>query len=238
VPYLRLSWPSAALVGLGAACGAACSLLAGGILTFWQAVLPPGWVDVFDVGRIFEGPPLQRWALAALVSLAAPLCEEITFRGYLLSTLSLRRRPGRAIALAALLFAMLHLDPVRFPALLLAWRAGSLWPSIAAHAVNNGIAAGLLVLGEAPKTETHEVQGHEVLGTAVIGGIALWALLKAYRAASPGPESLPGLLALRDPSSPSIAWRPDRVPRALALGAIASIGALLLLGLLGLIRAG
>lgn len=79
----------------------------------------------------------------------APFCEEIFFRGFLFGGL-LRGMPFfAATLLAALLFAIAHGDigsflPLFAIGIILAvvrWRTGSLWPGMALHACNNGLAA-------------------------------------------------------------------------------------------------
>ena len=245
VPYLRLRPPRPVLVLLGALVGGAAYLVAGAIMTLTQRMLPGSWVKAYDLTRLFEGPAWERIALAAVAALLAPACEELTFRGYLQTTLSLRRRPAGAIAAGAVLFATLHLDPVRFPALLvlggvfgwLTWRGGSVWPAVAAHAANNGLAAGLLLaLGAADAPGAASVE--EVASTLAIGACALGLLLGAYRAAAPAPEPAAAALVLVDPASPGIRWSAGRVPRGLAALAAAGLAALLLLALAGLVRGG
>jgi hypothetical protein len=105
---------------------------------------------------------------------------------------------------------------------------------VAAHAVNNGVAAGILLATGAPEEATSPL---EAVGTLAVGAVALGILLAAYRAASPAPPPAADAVVLADPSSPSISWRPDRVPRGLAAALLAGIGALLLLALAGIIRA-
>jgi membrane protease YdiL (CAAX protease family) len=242
--YLRLGPVRPALVVLGAAAGASGYVTGGAIMVFAQHLLPRDWVEAFDLARLFDAPAWERISIAALAALAAPFCEELTFRGYVQTTLSLRHRPAVAIATGAVLFALLHLDPVRLPALLLlggvfgwlAWRAGSIWPSIAAHAANNGIAAALL-LGAGPPERGVEPSSAQIASTLAFGAAALALFVAAYRASTPAPPAPETALVLADPSSPSIAWRQRRVPRPLALAALAGIAALLLLGLMGLIRA-
>ena len=146
----------------------------------------------------------------------APVCEELTFRGYLQSTLALRRRPGAAIAAGALLFASLHLDPVRFPALLvlggvfgwLTWRAGSVWPAVAAHAANNGLAAVLLLAFGARRPRRGAARGrarHDARARARAP-----SRCSSSPSGPPPPEPPPAAvaLALVDPASPSIRWTP------------------------------
>lgn len=242
-PFLRLRPPRPALLVLGALSGAAAYLVAGVIMTVTQRLLPRAWVQAYDLTRLFEGPPWEKLALAAVAAGLAPLCEELTFRGYVQSTLSLRRRPALAIAASALLFAALHLDPVRFPALLvlggvfgwLTWRSGSIWPAIAAHAANNGLAAGLL-LALGPSDAPAAAPAGEIATTFTVGACALGLLLGAYRAAAPPAPRRDELLVRVNPSSPDLRWRPERVPRRLALLAVAGAAALVLLGLAGLVR--
>lgn len=243
VPYLRLRPPRPALVALGALTGAAAYLFAGATMALTQRLLPRAWVEAYDLTRLFEGPPWERVALALVASLLAPACEEITFRGYVLSTLSLRRRPAAAIAGTAALFALLHLDPVRFPALLLlggvfgwlTWRARSVWPAIAAHAANNGLAASLLLAEGPPRDVTPPLAA--VAGTLGLGGSALALLLLAYRAAAArGAAPADGAVSLRDPEDRSIRFDPARVPRVLAVAALAGAAILVALSLVGVGR--
>jgi sodium transport system permease protein len=87
----------------------------------------------------------------AVIGITPALCEELFFRGLILSGL---RRLGLwpALMTCALLFGMAHssiyrLIPTFFIGLLLSWlvwRTGSIWTSIVAHALNNGIAATLV----------------------------------------------------------------------------------------------
>jgi membrane protease YdiL (CAAX protease family) len=242
-PYLKVRAVRPKLVALGAVAGVAGYLTGGSVMAIGQRLLPRAWVEAFDVTRLFEAPAWQQWALAGLASIAAPVCEELTFRGYLQTTLALRRRPALAIAASALLFGAIHLDPVRLPALLvlggvfgwLTWRAGSIWPSVAAHAVNNGIAAALLLVTGPPERDVVPTWA-QLAGTLALGVTALAIALDRFRAATPAPPPPEGALVLADPASPSIAWRASRVPRPLAVAALATIAALLLLALAGLTR--
>ena len=243
-PYLRLRPVPPGVLALGFAAGAAGFFAGGAVMSVTQLLEPRGWVESFDATRIFETAPWERWSLAALATLVAPVCEELTFRGYVQTTVGLRRPPAVAIAVAALLFALLHLDPVRFPALVflgalfgwLAWRSGSIWPSVAAHATNNGIAAAVLLFGGEPDRGAARSAGElaPALVLGVFGVLALAALVVRFRAATPAPPPPSASLVLVDPASPSIAWRPARVPPRLALAAVSAFAALLLLALAGL----
>lgn len=83
------------------------------------------------------------------IAIAAPVAEEVVFRGAILhALLQGGRRPWVAIAISAILFAIGHLNPAQMPhafliGLLLGWmyyRTGSILPGILFHLVNNTVA--------------------------------------------------------------------------------------------------
>jgi membrane protease YdiL (CAAX protease family) len=101
------------------------------------------------------------WAFALCASVGAPVFEELCFRGLAFAALArtASRRGLPAVPLAtfgsALLFALVHLEPVRIPVLLsiglvlslLRARTGRVGASIVAHSFNNLIAVvGILVV--------------------------------------------------------------------------------------------
>jgi membrane protease YdiL (CAAX protease family) len=90
-----------------------------------------------------RGPTL---VLAAVVVGVAPgLGEELLFRGYTQTRLTHRWGRRVSVAVTSVLFALIHLDLVQgtFVVLLGLWlgvlteRAGSVWPAILCHALNN-----------------------------------------------------------------------------------------------------
>ncbi|HEY6104481.1 MAG TPA: type II CAAX endopeptidase family protein [Anaeromyxobacteraceae bacterium] len=228
--------PTAGQVVLGLLCGAAAFPVANGLMALSSAALPESWVREFDLSRLFQCPPLERAGIALAASLLAPLCEEAAFRGYVQGALLTRRRPGAAMVLSALLFALMHLDPVRFPAVLalgaffgwLAWRAGSLWPAVAAHAANNGIGSAIMLATEAePVPAAPEVHQALFLAAAGAGVLAVFAAL--YRLATPAPPTSAAPLVRLDPADPSVRFRWFKVPPSL-LG-LGALGLALLLGM-------
>jgi membrane protease YdiL (CAAX protease family) len=126
------------------------------------------------VGWVHESPGVAVPAIVLVVVLFGPAVEELVFRGAvfnglyrlgaLISTPSIRTEhpkgpPSKTIfvssALASsILFALLHLEPVLLPVLLilaitlcaLFQRSGSLLPSFVAHATFNSFAAMLIIL--------------------------------------------------------------------------------------------
>ncbi len=228
-PFLKLGRPRPRAILLGAAVGAAGYLFAGAVMALGQRLFPARWVEAFDATQLFEGPDWERLVIAAAAVLLAPACEEIAFRGYLQSALGLRRRPAAAIVGAALLFAAIHLDPIRFPALFvlgavfgwLTWRAGSVWPAVAAHAANNAVTSGLVLSLGAPDPGPAPLA--DVALALALGAAALALLLSAYRAATPSPPPAEAAIALRDAGDRSTAFSPARVPPALGAAALAGI---------------
>ena len=228
--------PAAGQVVLGLLCGAAAFPVANGLMALSSALLPEPWVREFDLSRLFQGSPLERAGIALGASLLAPLCEEAAFRGYLQGALLTRRRPAAAIGLGALLFAAMHLDPVRFPAVLvlgalfgwLAWRSGSLWPAVAAHAANNGIGSAIVLAAEVePVPAAPELRQAVLLAGA--GALVLAFFAALYRRATPARPAPEASLARLDPADPSVRFRWFRVPPSL-LG-LGALGLALLLGM-------
>lgn len=234
--YLGLARPRPQLVVLGAVMGAAGFVAANGVMALWMMVLPRRVLEWFpDVGRIFEGPLPDRAAMIAVAAVLAPVCEELAFRGYLQRTLLRDLSPAAAIGLGALLFSVRHLDPVRLPALLglgalfgwLAWRGGSVWLAVTAHAVNNVLAimAALQAGSTAAAPPPWEALAPLAIGGAVIAGLGI----AFHRMAPPLPPP-PADVPRRDPADPSTRFRAYLVPTPLV--AAASAGAVSLLVLL------
>lgn len=104
--------------------------------------------SVLDLQKALEG--LSRTQRIAFLVVAAPVAEEILFRGYFQEALKSIWGAPTAILATALLFAVAHAMPVMFPVLLLAGLtlglakhySGSILPGLAFHGVYN--AMGLL----------------------------------------------------------------------------------------------
>jgi membrane protease YdiL (CAAX protease family) len=99
------------------------------------------------------GPLLNVLAVVVLITVIAPLGEELFFRGFFFGALRNWRGPGVAAVLAGSLFGLIHAgsSPVGYLVplaifgiglcLLYEW-SGSLYPTIALHALNNSFALG------------------------------------------------------------------------------------------------
>ncbi len=101
-----------------------------------------------------NGPLLNELAVIVLVTVIAPLGEELFFRGFFFGALRNWRGPIVAAVLSGALFGLFHagsspigyLVPLAifgFGLCMLYDRTGSLYPSIALHALNNSIALGV-----------------------------------------------------------------------------------------------
>jgi uncharacterized protein len=93
-------------------------------------------------------------AVCVLVTVIAPIAEELLFRGYVFGALRTWRGPWVAAVLTGIVFGAIHvasapvvflvpLGVLGFLLCLLRWRTGSLLPCIAVHAFNNAIAFGV-----------------------------------------------------------------------------------------------
>jgi membrane protease YdiL (CAAX protease family) len=91
---------------------------------------------------------------AALGVLIAPVAEELLFRGCIFGRFRAHGYILSGAIISALLFSLMHDGLLNMPrifilGLALAWlyhKAGSLWPPIALHVLNNSLALGLLLL--------------------------------------------------------------------------------------------
>lgn len=94
--------------------------------------------------QIIDGLANVPGGLAALI-LAPALCEELFFRGFVLTGLYAHYGPRWALGGSSLLFAISHLNPWQFLSLLLfglflgtlIYWTHSIYPAILAHAINN-----------------------------------------------------------------------------------------------------
>jgi len=127
----------------------ACTIVAANMVVGLFVRLPEPR-DLFVFGR----EPAHIAIMALLVLLAAPLAEEIFFRGFLLQGLARRLTFWPAAIISSALFALAHVWwqfylPVFVLGLAFAWlfwRTGSLWAAIAAHATINGTSFAVVLL--------------------------------------------------------------------------------------------
>lgn len=108
--------------------------------------------------------------------LAAPIAEELLFRGFVYKAAERSWGPIGAIITSSLMFAAIHGDPLHAIAVLpfgvfmgwMRWRTGSVWPGILAHMLNNGLWMGMaLTIGEMPDLHV----GVTIASFAAVGGL-------------------------------------------------------------------
>lgn len=136
------------IVGLGVAL--AGSALYSWVVTTFQLPLQTNTDALLAQGR---SQPFTTLGLLLAAALAAPICEEIFFRGFTFAGLLKGMSLLPAILLSSAVFAVAHADlgslvPLFIIGLALAWarwRTDSLWPSVAIHMANNTLAAVTLI---------------------------------------------------------------------------------------------
>lgn len=131
------------------------TVLSWSVIAALGALIPSAWIQEQmpelpnfaeqEFGTIMGTP----WGYL-VIGLLAPLSEEIVLRGAILKELlkSEKLSTWTAIAISALFFALVHMNPAQMPhafliGLLLGWmyyRTGSILPGVAYHWANNSVA--------------------------------------------------------------------------------------------------
>lgn len=152
------------------------------LMALAEAVFPKAWVEAFDSARLFaRNSPLELALAIAGATLAAPFCEELFFRGFVQRGFP---EPPRGIVMTAIIFSAFHFDPVGFTARfelgvlfgVLAWRAGSVWPAIGAHAANNTVSTLLFFASRGSSDD--QLAWWVPAGSFVVGNALLFALAR------------------------------------------------------------
>jgi sodium transport system permease protein len=143
-----------------------------------------------------EGAGNAWWAVLSIVVLPA-VCEELAFRGFILSGLRRRFKPWTAILLSSFLFALYHLNVFQLlPTFLLGAvlglltvRSGSILPAMLFHLLHNGLLVGVAHL------QTINTYGIEISPEVVVffrltvtGLCTLLAALLLWRLSALGPS--------------------------------------------------
>lgn len=129
-------------------------------LSYWVEQIFPMSSALQEALQHAIGP--MNWPTALVVMALVPaVCEELAFRGFLLSGLESGQSQRSAIVISALLFGFMHVMVSVYQQLfnatllglvlgLLAVRSRSILPGIVLHALNNGLAVSLGYLAERP----------------------------------------------------------------------------------------
>ena len=170
------------------------TVLSWSVIAALGALIPSAWIQeqMPELPNIAEqefgtimGTP---WGYL-VIGLLAPLSEEIVLRGAILKELlkSEKLSTWTAIALSALFFALVHMNPAQMPhafliGLLLGWmyyRTGSILPGVAYHWANNSVAYVMYALYPDPDMKLIDIFKGSEQHVYVALGFSLLILLPA-----------------------------------------------------------
>lgn len=140
---LRVHWAD---IGWGLLFGVGALFAAGVIAWILTELFGEFDSSAGELAKALQDFPVARLLFALAVGFGAPIVEELCYRGLLVTSL-LKRGMNRwgAVAIAAALFAAMHLEPIRFVLLfaigmILGWariRRNNTTTAIVAHMTNN-----------------------------------------------------------------------------------------------------
>jgi membrane protease YdiL (CAAX protease family) len=136
-----------------------------------------------DMWRTISLPLAVLWVL--FIGFAPGVCEELFFRGLVQRRLAAAWSPVAAIGVTSVLFAIMHIDP---PAAMLAlvlgiwfgfvaWRMGSTWPTMTAHASVNA----LWNIGQIVTRQADVASSTLTIVLGVLGVVSLVCFVAAMR---------------------------------------------------------
>lgn len=145
---LRLKMPSGKMLGLAVLLPIVLHPLAIELLNSLQEFFPQLPESALKQMAAMQDPTTPLIVILAVFALTPAICEEVAFRGFILSGFSRGGRYGVAIVLSSLAFGIIHMIPQQvFNASLLglvlgllAIRSGSLLPGIIFHLIFNSLA--------------------------------------------------------------------------------------------------
>jgi len=149
--------------------------------------LYPVTQELQQVSDLFEKlKALPPWTPYVLIGLIPAVCEELAFRGFILSGLRHSGNKWRAILVSSLFFAVTHqilqqsLLAFGFGVVLgyLCVQTGSLWPGVVFHAIHNSLG---WACGVHSKRLEHMLDEHQTLsGFALLLGMIAAGLILAW----------------------------------------------------------
>lgn len=146
---LRLYWPAGKYLAIGAGLALSLNPLVNELRPIVDNLFPMSREVKHALEQLMMNVPNLPTALLLFAVIPA-VCEEVAFRGYILSGLERGHAPWAAIVMSAVLFGFMHVLMSLFQQLfnatllglvlgLLAVRSRSLLPGIVFHLLNNGI---------------------------------------------------------------------------------------------------
>lgn len=221
--------------GIAFLIGATNMLVAGFLMGAARELLPDSWSIFADsTTRLLagaDGP--ARIAFFVAAAIAAPIGEELFFRGWLQGLVSHRYRPFASALIVAVPFSFLHFDPVGFVArvelgllfgLARAW-TGALAPAIALHAAHNGLQLMIFFLTPDPLRDLDRPfpWGPSTM-FAILGLVATVALLRKLKQASDA-----ATIEVLDGTRPAFAMNASAALRTIGVTAVITVTAVAVL---------
>ena len=170
------------------------TVLTWSVIAALGALIPSAWIQeqMPELPNIaekeFDTIMATPWGYLT-IGLLAPLSEELVLRGAVLKELlkSEKLSTWTAIAISALLFALIHMNPAQMPhafviGLLLGWmyyRTGSILPGVAYHWANNSAAFVLFAFYPDPDIKLIEIFKGSEMHVYMAVGFSLLILLPA-----------------------------------------------------------
>lgn len=132
------------MIGICVLLGLGCQFLMGIVANLETLIMSESMVQSYEDTFSMDGL-YSFWGILAVV-VAAPINEEVFFRGIILNKMRNTGAKAGAVLTAALLFSLMHLIPYQviytIPAGLIlayvAYRYKSIWPTMIIHAIANG----------------------------------------------------------------------------------------------------
>jgi sodium transport system permease protein len=143
---LKLTWPDWRLLVAGGVLAFTLQPLALELLAFLDPFFPPAPPGAKQIMEAMATGAVPLWLTLTTFALAPAVCEELAFRGFILSGLQRSRHRWLPIVISAVLFGVIHMIPKQqFNAALLglvlgllAVRSRSLLPCVLFHFIFNG----------------------------------------------------------------------------------------------------
>jgi sodium transport system permease protein len=143
---LKLYWPGWKMLGVAVVLAATLYPLSNELLSRLDWFFPPPPEGVQKMLGSLNDPSIPWWLPLLALAVAPAVCEELAFRGFILSGLQRARSPWAPILLSAVAFGIIHLIPQQvFNGMLLgvviglmAVNSRSLYPCILFHFLFNG----------------------------------------------------------------------------------------------------
>lgn len=116
-----------------------------------------------------------------VIALTPAVCEELMFRGLILKNLSAALKPGAAVLLTGIIFAVFHFHPFNLIPLIIlgvfisfsAFISNSVYTAIVIHFINNLISAFSVYLFGKENPDWETISGHELLQYGLLSVFAL-----------------------------------------------------------------